>query len=300
MSDLPYQPVPGASIRHRMHSTARWYSCAVSEQPSSVRVLVTGASTVSWTSWMSGPRSDYAFPRAIEAALHASGISADVRNSARLGTPTSSMFRTWETDVLQWSPDVIVSFAGHYEAIHLFLPRWFERPANRVDYVPGKFRTFYRRRFLRTLWKATATLQSKIDGAVGARGSRRRRLRRAAHTYEHYVRLSQQVASPMMIVLEVLRPSSRVIPWFPGMPRRVDLLNAELAAAVERIGLPHVQMFRTSDLVESMYDGDQAAATPDGFHFTPELHRRVGADLAARISAWLQAEPIGAPHASTP
>lgn len=264
-----------------------------------MRVLVTGASTVSWTSWMSGPRSDYAFPRAIEAALCASGIPAEVRNSARLGTPTSSMFQTWESDVLQWSPDVIVSFAGHYEAIHLFLPRWFERPANRVDYVPGKFRTFYRRRVLRTLWKATATLQSKIDGAVGARGIRRRRLRKAAHIYEQYVRLSQQVASPMMIVLEVLRPSSRVVPWFPGMPRRVDLLNAELAAAVERINLPHVQMFRTSDLVESMYGGDQVAATPDGFHFTPELHRRIGADLAARISAWLQAQPSEASHAGS-
>lgn len=264
-----------------------------------MRVLVTGASTVNWTSWMSGPRSDYAFPRAMEAALRASGIPAEVRNSARLGTPTSSWFSTWESDVLQWSPDVIVSFAGHYETIHLFLPRWFERHANRVDYVPGKFRTFYRRRFLRALWKATATLQSKIDGAVGAHGSRRRRIRKAASTYEHYVRLSQQVASPMTIVLEVLKPSSRVIPWFPGMPRRVDLLNAELAAAVDRIGLPHVQMFRTSDLVDSMYSGDQAAATPDGFHFTPELHHRVGAELAASISAWLQSEPSRAPHASS-
>jgi hypothetical protein len=249
---------------------------------------------------MSGPRSDYAFPRAIETALRASGIPAEVRNSARLGTPTSSMFSTWEADVLQWSPDVIVSIAGHYETIHLFLPRWFERHANRVDYVPGKFRTYYRRRFLRALWKATATLQSKIDGAVGARGSRWRRIRRAGLTYEHYVRLSQQVASPMMVVLEVLTPSSRVVPWFPGMPRRVELLNAELAAAVDRIGLPHVQMFRTSDLVETMYGGDQSAATPDGFHFTPELHRRIGADLAASISAWLQAEPSGAPRASTP
>lgn len=264
-----------------------------------MRVLVNGPSTVNWTSWMSGPRSDYIFPRALEAALYASGIPAEVRNSALLAMPMSSLFHRWEADVLQWSPDVIITIPGHYEAVHLFLPRWFERHANRVDYVPGRFRTYYRRRVLRAVWKATATLQSKIDGALGARASRWRRLRRAALSYEHYVRLCQQVASPMMLVPELMTPSSRGVQWFPGMPQRVDVVNAELAAVIDRIALPHVQMFPTRHLVDSMYGGDQDAATPDGFHFTPELHRQIGTDLAACISAWLQAEPSRAPHAST-
>ena len=261
-----------------------------SSGPLPVRVLVKGASTVSWISWMGGPRTDFAFPRALEDELRSQGRQAEVRNTAVLGTSTHSFFEPFERDVAQWSPDVIIMVAGHYESIHLFLPHWFERHANRVNYRPGRFDDFYRRRVIRPIWKALAVVQSKLDGRFGL-GACKRRLRRAGVDFENYVKLAQQVGSPLMLVFELLPPAPRQQEWFPGMPGRIARVNAEHAAVIERLGLPNVRMFRNSEVAARNCGDDQAAATPDGFHFTPELHRAIGAELAVQIAAWAETQP---------
>jgi lysophospholipase L1-like esterase len=253
---------------------------------SPLRVLVTGASTVLWTSWMSGPRTDYAFPRALEDELRLRGRAAEVRNVARLGVPVRELFCHWESDVLQWSPDVIVASIGHYETIHLLLPHWYERYSNRVDRRPGRLRTPWQAKVVRPAWKAAAIAQSKLDGSLLPADVRRARLQGVADHYAAYVALCQQVASPAQFVLEVLPPAPRQQAWFPGMVERVGLVNAALRATVQEIDLPHVQYVETSEIAQKLYGDDQTAATPDGFHFTPDLHREVGRALADRILDW--------------
>ena len=68
-----------------------------------------------------------------------------------------------------------------------------------------------------------------------------------------------------------------------GMPRRVAVLNEEIerwAAANER-----VVVVPMNDVIAREYD-DLDAAVPDGFHYTPHLHRVVGHELADVIEAW--------------
>lgn len=257
--------------------------------PLPVRVLVKGASTVSWISFMGGPRSDFAFPRAIEATLLGDGRPAEVRNTALLGTPTRDFFRTFEPDVAQWSPDVVVIIAGHYETIHLFLPRWFERWANRPNVRPGRLRTAFRRRVVRGIWKVSARVQARVDALV--KPLLQRRLRAAAADLEGYIRLVQQVGSPLVLVFELLPPAPRQAQWFPGMAGRIHQVNREHEAAIERLGLPNVELFRVSEIAGRVAGDDQAAATPDGFHFTPELHAEIGAELGRRIIAWADTQP---------
>ena len=254
-----------------------------------LRVLVKGASTVSWISWMGGPRSDFAFPRALEAELLAHGRAAEVRNTAVLGTPTSDFFDTYEPDVVQWSPDVVVIIAGHYETIHLFLPHWFERHANRPNVRPGPLRSYYRRRVVRAAWKAAATVQARVDAALGP--VLHRRLRRAARDLEGYIKLVQDVGSPLVLVFELLPPAPRQADWFPGMTDRIRAINAEHQHVIDRLGLPHVQLFPTSEVARSVAGPEQDAATPDGFHFTPEVHGQIGAELARRIVDWADTQP---------
>lgn len=257
--------------------------------PLPVRVLVKGASTVSWISFMGGPRSDFAFPRAIEATLLAEGRPAEVRNTALLGTPTSDFFRTFEADVAQWSPDVVVIIAGHYETIHLFLPHWFERWANRPNVRPGRLRTVLRRRVVRGVWKVSAKVQARVDAA--ARPLLRRRLRAAAHDLEGYIGLVQQVGSPLVLVFELLPPAPRQAQWFPGMAARIHAINREHESVIGRIDRPNVEMLRVSEIARRVAGDDQAAATPDGFHYTPELHAEIGAELGRRIIAWADTQP---------
>ena len=43
---------------------------------------------------------------------------------------TAPILKTWQQEILGFSPDVIVLVYGYVETIHLFLPRWLERHAN--------------------------------------------------------------------------------------------------------------------------------------------------------------------------
>lgn len=255
-----------------------------------IRVLVKGASTASWTSWMGGPRCDLAFPRATEAALLKRGRPAEVRNAALMGTPTSELIRGWEQEVLQWSPDVVVIIAGHYETIHLFLPHWFERHANRADRKPGRLRSFYFRRIIRLLWKVLAEAQSSCDGPLGAK-ILRPRLKRVAVDLKGYLDVIQQVASPLVIVLELLPPTGSKGEWFPGMCDRITFMNQQLRDLTDRYDRSDVRFLEVRDLAHRLVGDDLAVATPDGFHYSPALHREVGAELAKSIDEWAQCQP---------
>lgn len=253
--------------------------------PLPVRVLVKGPSTVNWISWMGGPRSDFSYPRVIEDDLLAHGRPATVRNTGVLGEPVRAWFPAWERDVLQFSPDVVVLSAGHYEAVHLFLPHWFERHANLVATRGGAASRLYRKLVLRPFWKFVVTAQGKLDTVLPTR-VRRRRIQRAVADTEAFIRHARQVGGPLVLVLEVLLPAPAQSRWFPGMAGRVELANALLREAVEGFGDSDVRWVATGEIAQKHYGEDLQMATPDGFHFTPELHRAVGEELAREIREW--------------
>jgi hypothetical protein len=63
-------------------------------------------------------------------------------------------------------------------------------------------------------------------------------------------------------------------------------MNEAIAAMVRRVDDPNVRLFRVSQLVDRYAEGDVDRATPDGFHYTAEMHRLIGAALAGEISEW--------------
>jgi hypothetical protein len=258
--------------------------------PLPIRVLVKGPSTVNWISWMGGPRTDFSFPRAVEAELLASGRPVTIRNEAILGEPMREWFPDWEQEVLQFSPDVLVLVPGHYECVHLFLPHWFERHANLFATHGGRVMRHYRKRILRPLWTLAVILQAKIDARLPA-SVRRGRLNRAVADLRAYIEHVQQLGSPLVVVMELLRPAARQSVWFPGMTGRVEATNVAVKALVESLALPNVRWFPTSDIAEKFYGDDRQAATPDGFHYTPELHRAIGEELAREILTWADTQP---------
>ena len=258
--------------------------------PLPVRVLVKGPSTVNWTSWMGGPRTDFAFPRAVEAELLANGRPVILRNEAILGEPMREWFPDWESEVLQFTPDVLLLVPGHYECVHLFLPHWFERHANYFPTHGGRLTRLYRKRILRPIWTLAVILQAKIDARLPA-GARRGRKRRAVADLAAYIQHAQQVGSPLVLVMELLRPAARQSSWFPGMTGRVEATNAATKELVESLALSNVRWFATSEISEKFYGDDLQAATPDGFHYTPDLHRAIGEALAREILAWADTQP---------
>jgi hypothetical protein len=249
-----------------------------------IRVLVKGASTVIWLSEMGGPRSDFAFPRAIEADLLGAGRPAEVRAIGVPSERTKSTLRNWESEILGWSPDVVILMYGHYEAIHFVLPWWLERHANSERARPGLIRERYRKHLLRPAWMALAKLQARADTKFDSTLFRSRP-RRVAADLERLINKIQLVGSPLVLVMEILPPGRRWWSWFPGMRERIAVMNEAIAAMVERMDKPNVRIFNVSDVVaRHVPEGEEA--TPDGGHYTPALHRAVGEELAREILAW--------------
>jgi hypothetical protein len=258
--------------------------------PLPIRVLVKGASTVVFVADMGGPRSDFNFGRVIEDEILASGRPVEVRVSGVPSALAKHSLRTWEQDVLGWSPDVVIVHHGHYESIHYVLPRWLERHANSSRWrAGGALQGFYRRRMLRTVWITLAKLQSRADRRLNSTlfdG----RLQRVANDVERLIQNVQTVGSPLVLVLEVIPPGRRWQSWMPGLTERTELMNAALEQAVTRIGRPNVRFVRTSvPLTAKLEPGEEA--TPDGGHYSARAHRVIGRTLADEILQWVNTQP---------
>jgi lysophospholipase L1-like esterase len=258
--------------------------------PLPIRVLVKGASTVVFVADMGGPRSDFNFGRVVEDEILASGRPVEVRVSGVPSALAKFSLRTWEQDVLGWSPDVVVLHHGHYESIHYVLPRWLERHANSTRWRPGgAVHSFYRRRVVRTVWVSLAKVQSRADKRFDSTVFRRR-LRRVATDVERVIENVQTVGSPLVLVLEVIPPGRRWQSWMPGLAERTELMNTALEQAVARVAKPNVRFVRTSvPLAAKLEPGEEA--TPDGGHYSARAHRVIGQTLADEILQWARTQP---------
>ena len=249
-----------------------------------LRVLVKGASTVVYTSWMGGPREDLTYPRVLEAELLNAGHAVEVQTTATPGGRLKRAFRTYQSDVIPWSPDVVVLHYGHADSIHLFLPRWLERHVNSMGRRPGRIRTTYRKVLLRPTWVTLAHLQKHLDRLLRGAGAERR-ARRFARDLEGLIRHIRFISSPLVLVpnLHPMGPQYHV--WFPGIDRRMLALNAAVAGMIDRLGIPDVRVVDVRSLAEPILAVPSDGPTDDS-HFTPALHRVVGRELAKVVAAW--------------
>jgi hypothetical protein len=254
-----------------------------------IRVLVKGASTVVFIAEMGGPRSDFNFGRVIESEMLAAGRPAQVRVDGVPSQMAKSSLRTWERDVLGWSPDVVILHHGHYESIHYFLPRWLERYANSKRWRPGPLRDRYRAKVVRGVWLSLAKLQCRADRRFDSTLFRRK-LHRVAADVERLIGHLQTVGSPLVLVMEVVPPGAKWQNWMPGLTERSAVMNAALEAAVRRIDLPNVRFVRTvGTLTAELDEGEEP--TPDGGHYSARAHRVLGGLLGHEILQWADTQP---------
>lgn len=254
-----------------------------------VRILVKGASTVTWTSGMGGPRTNFTYPRVLEQGLREQGRDVETWVTAMSAERTTSILRRWEAEVSGFSPDVIVLHYGHMECIHLFIPRWFERHVRGLRDRPGPIRERYRSLVLAPLWKVLVQLQQKIDRRLPTRLFRRRPANVTA-LLERYVSHVQRFHSPLVVVMGLTSPAPAWCDWFPGLPGRIREMDVALRQLVERLDRPNVQFQPVWDLAEEwVARGEDPRA--DGGHYTPTFHRAVGDLLAERVEVWAATQP---------
>ncbi len=256
-----------------------------------IRVLFKGPSNISWMSPAGGPRTDFNFARATEAELLAAGRATSVQTISVPSELAKTALRDWESQVLGFSPDVIVLTYGQYESVHLFLPHWLERHANSLRNRPGFVRDRYRKHVLRPVWMFLARLQARADKSWIGTVTKRIRPRRCVRDIKQLIKQLLTVGSPLVIVFEVLPPAKRYESWFPGMAARIDEFNRGAAEMIERFGKPNVRFFGVTELVDQYAEGNLEVAIPDGFHWTPYMHHVIGKHLARDVMEWADTQP---------
>jgi hypothetical protein len=255
-----------------------------------IRVLVKGASTVVFIADMGGPRSDFNFGRVIEAEILGAGRPVEVRVDGVPSQMSQFSLRTWEQDVLGWSPDVVIVHHGHYESIHYFLPRWLERYANSTRWRPGgRLRAVYRAKVVRGVWLTLAKLQCRADRRFDSTLFKRK-LRRVGTDVERLIENLQTVGSPLVLVLEVVPPGKKWQSWMPGLTERTAVTNEALEAAVRRVDRPNVRFVRTVEVLSAELDEGEEP-TPDGGHYSARAHRVLGGLLSREILEWARTQP---------
>jgi hypothetical protein len=254
-----------------------------------LRVLVKGATTVIYTSWMSGPRSDFAWPRVLESEIHAAGWPVDFHTAAVPAELTKEAYPHWPVEVLAWSPDVVVMDYGRMETVHLFIPKWLERYVNKLDARPQPLRQAYRKRVLRPAFKALAHVQQALDARLPT-SSTLWRVRRGQRDIEGLIRYMRTVASPLVLLLEA-PPFGKVYQgWFPGANPRVEVMNQAVQDIVRGFDTPDVRYVPLAHLWEPLLAEGQDPC-PDGGHYTPEMHRAVGEAVADVVLEWAEKQP---------
>jgi len=253
-----------------------------------LRVLVKGASLDHDVSEFPQLREQFVFPRVIEETLLSRGLPVHVWNPAVASEMASMSMKNWEPHVKAWGPDVIIVTWGYYECVHLFLPRWLERHANSLKAKQGRFRTFYRNRILRPVWKVLAGVQREVDRKVQARFFKPRARRYTRHM-RYFIDQSRKVGRPLVVIPEFLEPSARGLYWFPGMGARAEIINEEVRALVESYD-DHVVRLPVPQIAARRSDLD-VEPTADGFHYNAEVHQLVGEAYADLIESWVKQYP---------
>lgn len=242
---------------------------------------------------MGGPRTDLAFPRAMEMELRLQGFDVESRVESVPGESIARARRRWPGQVLGFSPDVIVLCLGHYEAIHILLPRWFERHMNTQSAGTGRLESMYRQWVLRPTYRTLARTQAALDRAFGHALSKRR-VKHAAAGVSAIVRGARQVGSPLVVLMEIAPLTERYERWFPAMNHRIDRINEGLRGIADADSSGEVCYFETRKIVAAL--GGPQDVTPDGFHFSPEAHGTIGRELAALVGSWAASQPHLARH----
>lgn len=212
----------------------------------------------------------------LEEELLARGVAARVANSSRWTMIVPEVNAAVEPLVLGHTPDVVVVNVGLVDAQPRTLPlSWF-----RWAFARAPSEHVLRRRWRGLAGPALAAYYRRLGPAVARSplGVPRVPVERFERELVLLLDIIRSERAALVVLLGITPPGANVEAVLPGTSKSVATHDAVLRRLAER---PDVDYLDVTAL-----GLDLATVAPDGIHFGPEGHRRLGLALADRVAAW--------------
>ncbi|MHB8452799.1 MAG: SGNH/GDSL hydrolase family protein [Mycobacteriales bacterium] len=205
-------------------------------------------------------------------ALAERGVPARLTLQARWFGFARDAVRDYETAVRPHAPDVLVVCFGTNEAQPWLVP------------VPLLRHLLDPRRSDRSpLWRIVRSYRRWASPVVGTR-TWQARPGRFARDLGQLVSTVRAEFRPLVLVLDLAPPGPVLEHFLPGMAPRHAVVQRVLAQVVGEADDPDVRLVRASGVVDEL---GMAAALPDGMHYSPAAHRRIGDLIAGEVAEWV-------------
>lgn len=191
--------------------------------------------------------------------------------------------RDYESRVRPAQPDVLIVHFGLNEYQPWLTPVWLIRHLLVQNQAASRTAIAYRQHVARPVWKQIRRYRQWAAGKVGARTWQTTPARFAGQL-RRLIRTARTEGRPLVLVLDIDRPSGTLAHFLPGLPERHAIFQRAINDAVGSFNDPEVRVVRVSELT---VEGD-AHPLPDGMHFSAARHAAVGELLSAEILSWLQ------------
>lgn len=256
-----------------------------------LHVLVAGSSTAVMIHPPRASRDEATYGELLGPLLRERGVPARVTVDGRWFGMVNELRRRYEDAIRNRFPDVLVVNYGMAECQACVVPTSWVRHMTTWDLPSARAARWYRARVAPPLWHALRTWQRYAHARVGGRTARLS-AERFAIELRRIIDLTRLEVRPLVLLCDIDPPGPRVTHWLPGVEQRVVRYNSILAEVVAGYDDPEIRLVRTSRLVA---EGGFDTVLPDGFHRSPEGHRRVAGMLAEEILYWLDSRDPAEP-----
>jgi len=215
--------------------------------------------------------------------LAAQGVPTVVHQESRWFDFLHRAMRDYETRLRVHAPDVVIVNFGLNECQPWLLPIWVIRGLLTRNQAVTRTAKAYRRWIAPPVWAFVRGYRRRAARVVGTRTWQTTPHRFSGHL-RRLLRNLRVEGRPLVLVLDIDPPDSRMEHFLPGMAARHAVFQALLEQVVEEQASNDVRLVRVSEITAAL----GPAAVPDGMHYAPGTHLAVGERLADEVVAWLR------------
>jgi lysophospholipase L1-like esterase len=215
--------------------------------------------------------------------LAQAGVASTLHLEGRWFEFIQAGLRRYEPSVRAHVPDVLIIQYGLNESQPYLVPISLLRHFITDHKTASKSALWYREHVAKRVWKQIRSARRAASPVVGTR-TWQVHPDRFTRKLVSIIKQARKELRPLVLVMDVAPPGPLLAHYLPGQEERHRIYQDVIERAVAGFDEPEIRLVRTEPMVRDL---GFAAALPDGMHFSPAAHRRIGDDMARQVLEWL-------------